>query len=59
MVSPERDNRDHQLMSRINQQQRLLTQVLEGQQLQHRQNQQLLQLQMQQFQAMTQIVMGS
>ena len=60
MVSPERDTRNRQLRHRINQQEHLLTQVLEGQQLpQQRQNQQLLQLQMQQFQAMTHFVMGS
>ena len=59
LVSQERDNRDRQLMTMINQQQHLLTQVLEGQQMQQGQIHQLLQLQMQQFQAMTHFVMGS
>ena len=59
LVSKERDNRERQLMTMINQQQHLLTQVLEGQQMQQGQIHQLLQLQMQQFQAMTHFVMGS
>ena len=59
LVSQERDNRDRQLMIMINQQQHLLTQVLEGQQMQQGQIHQLLQLQMQQFQVMTHFVMGS
>ena len=59
LVSQERDNRDRQLMTMINQQQHLMTQVLEGQQMQQGQIHHLLQLQMQQFQAMTHFVMGS
>ena len=46
-------------MTMINQQQHLMTQVLEGQQMQQGQIHHLLQLQIQQFQAMTQFVMGS